>query len=147
MRHIMFYSVIVLLGLTGCGKDKFESKPGLKFEKVSSTTVYPGQTLVFTLSFTDKEGDISNMLYYEKNVADCPGSTFSETEPIPNFPSTSNQKGEIQFTFGYNAGNNTKQIAPQCQRDETAIFRFAIIDKKNNTSDTITSPPIKIIYE
>lgn len=147
MRHSILYSVIVLAALTGCGKDKFETRPGLTFGNASTSTVYPGQRLVFSLNFTDKEGDISNTIFVQKIVTDCAGSNFEDTYTIPSFPSSSNQKGEIQVVFGYNAGNETLQIAPQCARDETAVFRFAITDKKNNTSDTITSPPIKIVYQ
>jgi hypothetical protein len=62
-------------------------------------------------------------------------------DTIPTFPSSKNQKGELVITYPYTF------IAPKCQTNDTATFRFAISDIENHTSDTVSSPPIIIIYQ
>lgn len=145
MRYLIILSAFAFL-FAGCGKDKFETKPHLTFNSVSTTELRAGQLLQFKLGFTDKEGDISNSLYVEKVVSDCGDSNWKEVYNLPGFPASSNQKGEVVFTLGFNAGTEWPDVSPKCSKDEIATFRFAIQDKENNTSDTITSPPIKIIY-
>lgn len=146
MKYSIICSAILTFFLAGCGKDKFETKPNLTFTSVNTTTLRSGQLLQFTLTFTDKEGDISDSLWV-RNVSDCGTSNFTTKYKVPNFPASSNQKGEIIFTLGFNAGTEFPDISPKCGRDETAVFSFVLSDLKNNVSDTVSSPPIKIIYQ
>jgi hypothetical protein len=144
MRYTVLFSILLFFILAGCKKDSFKTTPGLSFTKVNTTELLNGQNIQFTLSFTDAEGDIVDSIFVEKIVADCPGSSFDQLYPIPDFPTTKDQKGDIVITFGYNTG--FPQVNPQCGRTETAIFRFALNDAAGNTSDTISSPPITIVY-
>lgn len=146
MRTIIVFSfLIVSTFLAGCGKDKFETVPNLKFTSVNTTDLRSGNILQFTLAFTDAEGDISNSIYVEKQTSDCVNSNFTQSYPIPKFPAIKNQKGEIIVTFGYNA-EPYPNIPPMCGKDETAVFRFALKDLAGNVSDTVTSPPITFFY-
>jgi len=97
--------------------------------------------LEFTLSFTDGTGNLAGSMYVEENVPTCPGSNFTEMDSIPKFPTSKNQKGDLVVTYPY------ENIAPKCQQSDTAVFRFAISNKENHTSDTVSSPPIIIIYQ
>lgn len=145
MRYTILFSIILFALLSGCSKDKFKSTPELKFTSVNTTELRTGQLLRFTLSFTDAEGDLSDSVYIEKIIADCPTGSFSQLYAVPPFPSTTNQKGDLIITFGYNV-DSYPQVNPQCNKTETAIFRFALRDKANHVSDTISSPPISIIF-
>jgi len=147
MRYTILFSIFLFTLLTGCTKDKFGSKPTLTFKSVSTRVLPPGQLIQFTLSFTDKEGDLAGSVYVEKNEPTCAASSFSETDSIPTFPASKNEKGEITVTYGNNGPTTFSNISPQCQRNDTAVFRFAIKDKANNVSDTVSSPPIIIIYQ
>ncbi len=146
MRYTVLFSIFLFAILTGCNKDKYKSTPSLTFKSVSSTRVPPGSVVKFTLTFTDAEGDVSGSVYIEKNEPTCAASSFSETDSIPSFPATKNQKGDIVVTFGNNV-SSLENISPQCQRNDTAVFRFAIKDKANHVSDTVSSPPIIIYYQ
>lgn len=146
MRYRVLFCVVLLFAFSGCGKDKFETTPKITFSKVNTTELRAGQILQFTISFTDAQGDISDSIFVQEVVPECQASNFKQPYKVPEFPSTSNQKGDIVVTFGYNA-DPYPNIAPQCQKDETAIFRFALRDKAGNVSDTVSSPPIKIIYQ
>ena len=146
MRNTILFSILLLAILSGCKKDKYKSTPSLTFKSVSSTQVPKGSIVKFTLTFTDAEGDVSGSVYIEKNEPTCSLSSFTEWDSIPSFPTTKNQKGDIVLTFGNNAGTSLEDISPQCQRNDTAVFRFALKDKANHVSDTVSSPPIIIYY-
>lgn len=145
MRYSIIFSTCLFFILSGCNKDKFDTVPELKFTSVNTTQLTNGGVIQFSLSFTDKEGDISNEIYVEKTSPECPGEDFSQKYFISEFPSTKNQKGNIQVSYGYNV-NGLQNISPKCAKDETATFRFALIDKAGNVSDTVFSPLITIVY-
>ena len=147
MRYTILFSIFLIIILGGCSKDKFGTTPTLKFKSVNTTQLRSGGLLVFTLTFTDAEGDLSNSLYAEKIVPYCAASSFSQSYPVPVFPTSKNDKGDLTVTFGYNSDPSYSNISPQCQMNDTAVFRFAITDKANHTSDTISSPPIVLIYQ
>lgn len=146
MRYTIIFSTLLFVILSGCGKDKFDTVPKLEFTSVNTTQLRNGGVIEFTLSFTDKEGDVSNKVFVEKTSLECPAFDFTQTYNVPNFPATKNQKGEVVITFGYNA-EGIPDISPKCSKDETATFRFVLEDKAGNVSDTVSSPPITLIYQ
>jgi len=144
MRYPILFSILLLLS-TSCNKDRFSTTPSLKFKSVNTTQLYNQQLLQFTLSFTDKEGDLTDSIYVNENVPGCPGSNFEQLFPLPAFPTTKNQQGDITVTFGYNVSGYSS-ISPKCQKNDTAVFRFVLRDKAHNASDTISSPPVILYY-
>ena len=63
---------------------------------------------------------------------------------MPSVPPTSDMKGQIVLTLGYNVSGYSDILGPQCQQDDKAIFRFVLKDEKGNVSDTVSSPIITI---
>ena len=148
MRYTILFSIFLFAILAGCKKDKFGSKPSLKFKSVNTTVLPQHQLIQITLSFTDAEGDLNDSMFVEKVEPTCVNSNNSGTYIIPDFPVSKNEKGDLIITFGNNPNNNAYfNMAPQCSRNDTAVFRFAIKDKANHVSDTVSSPPIIIIYQ
>lgn len=148
MRYTILFSIFLFALLTGCKKDKFGTKPTLKFKSVNTTVLPPHQLIQFTLSFTDAEGDLNDSMLVQKIEPTCVNSNNSDTYIIPDFPVSKNVKGDLILTFGNNPNDISYiNMAPQCSRNDTAIFRFAIKDKANHVSDTVSSPPIIIIYQ
>ncbi|MEO6684135.1 MAG: hypothetical protein ABIN48_15030 [Ginsengibacter sp.] len=145
MRYTIIFSSFLIFTLLGCNKDKFDTVPFLEFTSVNTNQLRSGDLLKFTLSFTDKEGDISNKLHVIKSSPECPTGNYVADYAIPNFPAKMNQKGEITITFGYNV-SGIPAIILDCKKDETATFRFVIEDRAGNISDTVSSPPITIFY-
>ncbi len=145
MRYPILMCLVLFISLASCKKDQFNTKPSLKLESVNTEDLFPGQQLTFTFSFTDKEGDVSGKIFVEKYEPTCPGSSFKQDYTVPNFPASGNQKGEVTVTFGYNV-SGLSNISPKCMRNDTAVFRFALIDKAMNASDTIQSQPIILHY-
>ena len=134
----------------GCNKNKFGTTPTLKFEKVNTKDLHPGETIVFTMSFTYK-GNLTGSLFTQELVAKCDNVTIdsiNQPYPIPSFPAANDNKGEVTVTYGYNVSNSTITgiTTPQCSpRNDTAIFRFVLKDNAMHASDTVSSPPI-VIY-
>lgn len=139
MRKTVLFSLVVFL-FAACQKDKYQTTPQLKFENVNTKVLARNETLKFTLSFTDAEGDLTDQIFIQKVEPNCANSFFTAGYPLPTFPSGKNQKGEVTVTFGYN------DVSPKCfPRNDTAIFKFILRDKAQHTSDTAVSPAIVIL--
>lgn len=140
MRYTVLFSIIILF-LFSCKKDKYTTVPQLKYKSVNTKALNRGEVLRFTLSFTDAEGDLiaDSSLLVKKVVARCAGSSFDQYYRIPDFATSKDQSGEIIVTYNYN------DIGPQCNRNDTAVFKFILRDKAKNKSDTAVSDQI-IIY-
>ena len=148
MKAKLLILAVMLIGISACKKDQFTTKPQLKFKSVSPLVLNPNQLIEFQLEYTDKEGDIQNKLYIQKITSNCPASDFSTSYAIPsNVPKTPNSKGELDIRYAYGINLGYPSIAePACpSQNDTCVFRFALTDKANNTSDTITSPQIVLI--
>lgn len=144
MRYTNLFSILLLLFvLTGCKKDKFGTRPSIKLKSVNTTQLHSGELLQFVISFTDAEGDISDSVFVQKIEPRCALSNFKQLYGLPAVPRTKNLEGDLIVTFGYNQPPYV-QIGPRCAQNDTAVFRFALKDKANNVSDTISSPPIII---
>ena len=148
MRHTLLFSIFLLVLSTSCNKDKFSSTPSLKYESENIRTVHSGEVLKFTLSFTDKEGDLTDSLTVNEVVANCPLSNNIQAYSLPSFPTGKNQKGEVVVSLFYNASGFNTLESPQClNQNDTAIFKFVLKDKAQHSSDTASSPPIIIIHQ
>ncbi len=144
--------LLIVLGtalcFTGCKKDKFTTKPQITLTEVNTQQLYPNQTIVFSLHYTDREGDIQSTVYVQKITKNCEASNFESLYPIPSdVPKQSNAEGDIQVRYGYGVGLGFPAIKePACPgQNDTCVFRFALNDVANNTSDTVTSPEIVLI--
>ena len=125
-----------------CKKNRFETRPSLKIKDLNTTDVQVGQSLVVTLEYTDKEGDIGNgKVGVRKVVPNCPQSDFLDTVKYTisvEVPSSGNQLGEVEITFPYFF------INPFCSSNDTASFKFWVTDRAGNQSDTAVTKTIII---
>jgi hypothetical protein len=146
----LFYILSLSFVLVACSKDKFETTPRIEIKGYNSREIPeppPGfdTELVVTLNFFDKQGDIGEgTLYAERkrlNTIGQPqpgnGRPDSYTQPIPAF--TNKDQGEIIFRLRYDDLKDNLLV------QDTIQFRFAVTDRANNTSDTITTEQIVIL--
>lgn len=138
--------------LAACSKDKFTTKPQLKFKSVSSTSLNQGDVLEFKLQVTDKEGDIQDSIWFQRISKVCKGEGANELSDIPSpyampkFDSRTDVNGEITMTFSYNSiGTGYPSLGGCGFRADTSVFRFWIRDNGQHVSDTISSPPITFL--
>ena len=148
MRYTILFSIILLILSAGCGKNKFSTTPSLKYVSENTRVVQSGEEIRFTLSFTDKEGDLTDSLILSKEVVNCPAGNAVQLYPLPVFPTTKDQKGEIVVTLLYNVNGVNTIGSPQCQaQNDTSLFKFVLKDKAQHYSDTASSPSIIIIHQ
>ncbi len=148
MKVKLTLAACLVIFSVACNKDTFTTKPQLTFTGVNTQVLYPDQSIVFTLDFTDKEGDIQDSLYVQKDAPNCAESFFEFLYPIPtDMPEQGNAKGEIQVRFSYGINLGYPAIKePACpSTNDTAVFKFVLHDKAGNASDTAYSPQIVLI--
>ena len=143
---IVFLLLISVIVANSCNKDKFTTRPMLILKSVNSTSLVNGDDLIFTFDFTQKSGTLNSIAIrrYSKMCAETTYDT-AYNYPIPSFPETNNQTGQITVAFAYNAtksGEVTISNGTCNVRSDTSIFKFCLRDGDGHFSDTITSSKI-----
>jgi hypothetical protein len=156
--RISFAICFVIFFMVSCDKDKFSDKPILKLKSISPSPEVPvGATLIFTLEYTDAQGDLAGVPVGIEKISSlsqyCPGQALDPAFIEPSLftisddlPPSSNQKGEIVITLVpslYKGGIRCFES----QKSEEAVFKFWITDLAGNESDTLVLDPITILKE
>lgn len=144
MRYPLLFSIFLFVIFTGCKKDSAGGAPTLKFKSVNATEIRSGNIVQFTLSFEGGSGN--DTITVQEIVPYCTGSSFITSYPLPSYPVSKNQDGDITVTYGFNAGGFV-DISPKCSMNDTAVFRFSLKDDKLHTSDTVSSPKVILYYQ
>lgn len=144
MKKILVVSTLVLL--LACNKDKFQTKPQIEIVNYNTKVVGKGQQLVIDLQFTDKEGDLSEgkFVYIHKRTnrrllpvtLNYPDSVINT---VPVFPDHS--KGEFSLHLDY----TNLQRSPV--ENDSIYFRFVVVDRAGNKSDTVNSDQIVVLRQ
>lgn len=152
MRNTIVIAIICLVAFAGCGKDKFTTKPQLKFKKVNGNVFGKLQPMEFTISFTDAEGDFNpGKVFIQRVNPECTADTgFIDSLPLPEFPSSSSFEGDIllQYSLGGTNGGGVRPMTEppgECSDTSACYFRFSVRDKAGNQSDTVNSGTIILI--
>lgn len=144
MRPKLYLSAVAIVVLMACGKDSFQTNPQIKVKSLNNSVVPVGSSLLVTLTFTDKEGDISEgkLVYIPKRLNRRPLSSIippydSVVNPLPKFPDKS--QGEIQVSLPYSFLHKSDI------ENDTINIRFVALDRAGHKSDTVTSDRIVIL--
>lgn len=133
----------------GCKKDAYTSKPQISMKSISNKTLSQGNLLVFSIQFTDAEGDIQDTLWVQKISRTCPstpGAQFISKNKVPDFTPTSNLKGTLEIGYAYNANIPGYSTVSGCgTKNDTAYFKFWLQDRAKNVSDTLISDNIVLL--
>src|SRR5207253_10506116 len=101
MSTKILLTLIAFSFLAGCSKDKYTSKPQLKFKSVNTKVLNRGQQITFTLEVTDAEGDLQDTIWVQEIVRNCSSGGGTAPYRMPDFTATKNLKGEIQICYSY----------------------------------------------
>lgn len=146
MKAKISIAFVLAIMMVACKKDKFTTKPQLSFTSVNTEVLSPNQSVIFTLHYTDREGDVQQTLFVQKVTKNCTASDFEAPYQIPQtLPKQANAEGDIQVRFSYGGVPYPQIKEPACLQNDTCVFRFALSDLEGNTSDTIVSPQLVII--
>ena len=147
MRNTILIGLVCFI-LLGCKKDgPYSSTPNLKYKSVYTKYLTPGGIVKFTLSFTDKEGDLDS-LYVEKINPKCALShTVDRYFVSTALVDLKSKSDDLLISFGYRVDGYPKIGEPQCKVNDTCYFRFALLDKAKHHSDTVRSENIVIQFQ
>jgi hypothetical protein len=140
---IVFFALCLVM-LFSCRKGKYTTSPQLKIKSVNNKFIQPGDILRITVEFTDKEGDVSDSAFVQKVTANCPASDYTDRRTIPNFPPSTDLKGDFVISYGYNVPGYVQLGQPQCNRNDSCVFRIWVKDNGGNFSDTVQTESIVI---
>lgn len=151
MIRILIVVLFCAAFIVACDKDKFQTKPTLTLKSMNGNVVPAGASLVLNFEFTDKEGDVNDTIFVKKirlNKLKVPTVRDSFGLQVPTFPK--NTKGEIQLTLEHSfyltsAINPPKDPVTGKNINDTLLLQFALKDKANNVSDTVTTGPVVIL--
>jgi len=144
---------IVLIALMACNKNKFQTSPQISIKSINPKVVPIGGNMEITLSYTDKEGDISDTLFIKKirlNKQTTATIRDSLRYKIPDFPNY--DKGEIGLSLQYE--NHLKSAIqapdipgsnPLAKQPDTLNIKIWIHDKAGNVSDTVSTGQVIIL--
>lgn len=145
MRILMVLLACTVVALLGCDKNKFETKPRLEIKSINSDEIFQGQQLRVTLEYFDKEGDLSQgLLTYIRvrtNTIPIPDPNNNDKidtihVTLPEFPDKS--QAEIIQNISYDFMNENPDPL-SVGRSDTMYFKFAVMDKEGNASDTVAT--------
>lgn len=150
MKKILSFCLVVATAIA-CNKDKFQTKPQIKIKSTSTEIVPINGILRVTLEFTDKEGDVANLITVKKDrlnqrVVATLRDSFDLN--VPEFPNT--DRGEIELDLEYqnhliSAQNPPSQVGdPTKNEADTLMLKFVLQDKAGNKSDTASTNVIVI---
>jgi len=152
MQKLVFFSLIGLVILVACSKDNIETKPAISIKSIAPSRVPTGVPLEINLSFTDKQGDIDSLFIQKIRVNQWEVPTVELTNnliyEIPEFPEKN--KGEIRVTIQYATALVAAQDppaqpdAPNGKEPDSLVFKFVLMDRAKNLSDTLTSDLIVV---
>jgi hypothetical protein len=137
--------LLIVLVAVACDKNKLETRPSLKIKDVNTTEVFPGQQLVITLEYTDKEGDLGGgVMTYVRNrlnvtpIPDAPSNDKADTVEriLPDFPKTTSGQIEVKIDQTFmdeDPGKDSTYV------NDTMFFKLYVKDAVGNVSDTVTT--------
>ena len=144
MKWKLFALFTLIAAVAACDKTKFNTKPSLKLRTINSYLIPINQKLEVDFDYTDKEGDISNVLIIKKirtnkrvvaTLRDSLGLT------VPDFPKY--KQGVVAASLSYqehliSAINPPSSGNPPRPENDTLTLKFVLKDKDDNVSDTVT---------
>ncbi len=146
MKKIAFIALIVC-AVVACTKDKFTTKPQIEISSYNTKVVGQNTNAVIQLKFTDKEGDLNNGTFVyipvranKRRVPASQKSYDSVASTIPEFPS--NSSGLFAVTIPWNSMHQDYIL-----ENDTIYFRFVVVDKAGNKSDTVNSANVVFLQQ
>ena len=143
--HHFVLSASIMILVAACNKSKYETKPQIHIESIN-TLIPVGGSMQAKLSFTQQDGKLGQGTFIAirnrlNQLPLPPGTAGADTlvSPIPEFPDKN--QGEIQFTLDYS------YLHESDVENDTIMFKFAVVDRVGNKSDTINSEKIVVLYQ
>ena len=161
MKAKILIVAVSLMIIGACTKDKFSTKPSLRFESINKTEFLPGEDVMIKFKLTDKEGDFLDdannpgfkkpYLFVKRVSFVCPNDvdTSVQNYEIPAFRSRKDLDADLDINFSYNIINGQYPIIGGCYntKPDSTYFQLWIKDEAGNVSDTVNSATFKLLKD
>lgn len=147
MKKILFLSLFALTVVVACKKDSIGTKPQISFMSYSSSPVYSSNGMDITFEVRDGDGDIENTLNFAAVYDIDPTlDTTYEGRPMPDLDAHAggNLKAEVTLHL---IGTDFPQIAPNPILKDSVHYLVFVLDNAGNSSDTIVTPKVEVLYQ
>jgi hypothetical protein len=146
MKTKVLVALMAVFFLVACKKGGFDTTPTLTLKSVGNKVVSQGGFLRVEFEITDKEGDISDTLYFKKirlNKRTTATVRDSLAFSIPSAPKTTD--GFIELNLQYQ-NHLISAISPGNPRqNDTLNLQFTVRDKAKNRSTPVTVENVIVI--
>lgn len=150
MRRTHLLILLTLIAAISCDKNKYTTKPQITLKSITPTEMGRDNVLSIVLEFTDKEGDITDSMYFVKQILnENQKGTLQEflisRIKLPIYPKAI--QGEMEVRLARRIGFGVPLMGdPLTAQDDTVVFHMAVKDAAGNWSDTLRTPnPIIIL--
>ena len=149
MNTKILLTLIAVGFLISCNKNKYTTRPQLKYKSVNTRVLSRNQQLTFTLEATDAEGDLQDSIWVQEVVKNCSSGGGTTKYKMPDFAATKDLKGDIVICYAYGINLGCPDIIePRCSgRNDSATYKFWIKDNANHVSDTVTSDQVVVLQQ
>ena len=142
ISHIL-PALALLIIFSSCNKNKYQTKPQITIESINGL-IPVGGSMLAKLKFTQKDGKLGQGTFtairnrLNQNPLP-PGTAGADTlvSVIPQFPDLN--QGEFQFSLDYS------YLHESDIENDTFNFKFAVVDRVGNKSDTVTSAAVVVL--
>jgi hypothetical protein len=151
MQKLVLYSILCLIVIAACSKDKFQDAPNVTITEINPTQVPLQSTMSIEMEFTDKQGDPDSVFLFKSRINSVSRPVLPNANlayELPDFPEKT--KGTLKITLRYNEELVSAQKAPDQpgapnnKEPDTIVYKIVVKDKGGNVGDTVTTDPLVI---
>lgn len=134
-----------LFAMANCNKSKYQTKPQLTIQSINTLIPFQG-SMQATLQFTQKDAKLGQGIFIsirnrlnQNPLPPGTGSPDTVVGIIPDFPDK--DEGLFVYTLDYISLHESDV------ENDTFLFKFAVVDRVGNKSDTISSPTVVVLHQ
>jgi hypothetical protein len=146
MKTKILLSLLVVVFFAACKKDKYNTTPTLTLKSTSNKTVAINNVFTVQFELTDKEGDISDTLYFKKIRTNKRVTGTVRDSLMFAIPEVTNIKTSflnIDLQYQNHLISSTNPGNPP--QPDTLTLQFYVKDKAKNKSEIISIPDVIVI--
>jgi hypothetical protein len=144
MKKLLFLSLFSLVVYTACKKDSLGTKPVLSFISYSSNPIIAAGGADVTFNIKDGDGDVENTFNFTAIYDRDPTDTNFAARQMPGLENFKGSKLDAEVVLHLLDNDLNVNAVPGLK--DSVHFLVYVIDNANNSSDTIATPKVQIIY-
>jgi hypothetical protein len=146
MKTKILLSLLVVIFLAACKKDKYNTTPTLTLKSTSKKTIPTNGTFTVQIELTDKEGDISDTLYFKKIRTNKKVTGTLRDSLAFAIPQVTNVKTAfLQLDLQYQSHLVSSTNPGNPPAPDSLTIQVYVKDKAKNKSEILSIPDVIVI--